>query len=65
MKRSPGTRQTSDYELPLKVNTHHNKKKRKEKVPEHEREHPRHQPYSRTNRGFLRHSLMVDGLGEE
>lgn len=40
-------------------------KRRRGEVPEYEREHPLHQPYRRDNNGNLRHSLMIDGLGEE
>lgn len=40
-------------------------KVKKAVVPDAEREHPVHAPYRRENRGVLRHSLMIDGLGEE
>lgn len=43
----------------------YNKTPRKILLPEREREHPVHQPYQRENRGTLRHSLMIDGLGDE
>ena len=65
---SSSARETLDnYVRP--VRDHHNKKKKKRPPPgavkDNEVKHPRHQPYVRPNRGELRTSLMIDGLGEE
>lgn len=63
MKQSRATKESFEYEvpaLPKRLN-----KKRKESVPVDERNHPCMQPYHRTNKGLLHHSLMIDGLGEE
>lgn len=51
-----------EYEKPRKFR---NRKKVRELPPLAEREYPVHQPYKRENHGNLRHSLVVDGLGED
>lgn len=54
-----------EYEKP-KIFRRKDKRKynRSSEVPDNEREHPVHRPYSRDNKGNLRHSLVIDGLGE-
>lgn len=56
-----------DYVRPVRDHANKNKKKRPPPgaVKDNEVKHPRHQPYVRPNRGELRTSLMIDGLGEE
>lgn len=48
-----------------KVHVKYRRKAARPEAPEKELHHPLHQPYKRENKGTLRHSLMIDGLGEE